>query len=100
MPGVFWDERLFRILSQIERSIVRLRLDSNGQFVALFNAIAMQLESGDPDPKVVKILCDAVLAFADSRNLDRKALKLDRRLDTLNARLADSLREFREMQRR
>lgn len=51
----------------------------------------MQLESGDPDPKVVRLLSDALLALADSRGLDRKQLKLDRRLDDLNVKLADSL---------
>jgi hypothetical protein len=99
MPGVFWDERLLRNVSAIERSIVRLRLDSQGEFVALFNAIEMQLESGDPQPKVVRLLCDALLELADSRGLDRKKLKLDSRLDNLNTKLAQSLAKFHRARR-
>lgn len=99
VPGFFWDERLLRNVSAIERAIVRLRLDCQGQFIALFNAIEMQLESGDPEPKVVRLLCDALLVLADSRGLDRKSLKLDRRLDNLNAKLAQSLATFHQARR-
>lgn len=91
LPGVFWDERLFRITEGIERSIVRLRVDSQGQFVAIINALDMQLESGHPDPTVVRLLSDALLALAESRGLDRKKLKLHSRLDTLHSQLADGL---------
>lgn len=95
LPGYFWDERLFRLTSGIERSIVRQRLASQGEFIALINAIDMQLESGDPAPKVVRLLSDAFLALADARDLDRKPLKLDQRLDDLNVKLVDSLSKKR-----
>ena len=77
----------FRITEGIERSLVRQRLDSQGQFIALINALDMQLESGDPDPTVVHLLGDALLALADARGLDRKRLKLDSHLTTLHKRL-------------
>ncbi len=46
----------------IEQSIVRLRLESQGEFVALINAIEMQLESCQPVEKVMRLLADALLA--------------------------------------
>lgn len=48
----------------------------------------MQLDSGEPDAKVVRLLSDALLALADARRLDRTSLKLDERLDALNREVA------------
>ena len=81
------DDEAYRILSGIERAIVRLRLDSQGQFVALINAIEMQLDSGDPNPTVVRLLSEALRALAAAKQLPRQKLKLDERLDTLNPRI-------------
>jgi len=87
-PEFSYHEEAYRIASTIERSIVRLRLESQGQFVALINAIEMQLDSGEPDATVVRLLSDALLALADAKRLDRKRLRLDERLDTLNKKVA------------
>jgi hypothetical protein len=81
-------EEAYRITSAIEHSIVRLRLESHGQFVALINAIEMQLDSGEPNATVVQLLSDALLALADAKRLDRRSLKLDERLAALNKKLA------------
>jgi DNA polymerase III delta subunit len=84
---LFYDEAC-RITSGIERSIVRLRLESQGQFVALINALDMQLDSGEPEPTVIRLLSEALLALADAKRLDRKKLKLDQRLGSLNKKIA------------
>jgi hypothetical protein len=82
------DDEAYRMLSGIEQAIVRLHLDSQGQFVALINAIEMQLDSGDPNPTVVRLLSEALLTLADAKQLPRQKLKLDERFDTLNKRIA------------
>ena len=83
----FWDEGALRIASQIERSIVRLQLDCQAEFVSLVNALEVQLESGAPDANVLRLLADAFLAWADARGLDRTRLKLDQRFDSLLRRI-------------
>jgi hypothetical protein len=86
----FRDEGALRIASQIERSIVRLQLDCQAQFVSLVNALEVQLESGAPDANVLRLLADAFLALADVRGLDRNKLKLDQRFDSLLRRIRAS----------
>lgn len=72
----------------IERSIVRLDLDSQGEFVALINAMQLQLDSGVPVERVVRLLSDAVLALAEARGVQEPKLRLAERLDTLVTRVA------------
>jgi hypothetical protein len=72
-----------RLSAAIERSIVRLRLESQGEFVALINAIQMQLESAQPIEKVVRLLADALLALAEARGIDAERLRMAQHLDTL-----------------
>lgn len=57
------------MVSRIETSIVALNLDSQGQFIALTNAMEMQLESGAPIHDVVRLLGEALLALARARRL-------------------------------
>jgi hypothetical protein len=57
------------MVSRIEKSIVALNLDSQGQFIALTNAMEMQLESGAPIREVVRLLGEALLALAHARRL-------------------------------
>jgi hypothetical protein len=73
---------------QIERSIVRLDLDSQGEFVALFNAMQLQLDSGEPVERVVRLLSDAVLALAEARWVQEPTLRLAERLDAFVKRVA------------
>jgi len=58
-----WDQRALAIVTQIERAIIRQDLHSQGQFIALTNALEMQSESGDPDPQTVTHLCEALLCL-------------------------------------
>lgn len=77
------------MVSHIEKSIVTLDLDTQGQFIALTNAIEMQLESGAPVPEVVRLLGDALLALAQARHLPQQTrTDLDRRISALNKRVS------------
>jgi hypothetical protein len=82
-----YDDKAFGLVSSIERSILRLHLDNQAQFVALTNAIEVQLESGQPDPQVVRLLGRALLTLADVRGVDRNKLKLDHKIDKLQDRV-------------
>ncbi len=72
----------------IERSIVQLDLDSQGEFIALINAMQLQLDSGEPAERVVRLLADATLALADVRGVPSPKLHLSERLDELVKRVA------------
>ena len=77
------------MVSRIEKAIVALQIDSQGQFIALTNAIEMQLESGAPVPEVVRLLGQALLTLAQARRLPPKQQEdLARRLSTLNQRVS------------
>jgi hypothetical protein len=76
------------MVSDVERSIVASDLDSQGQFIALTNAIEMQLESGAPVPHVVRLLADAILTLAHARALPHSnRIDLAQRLDALCSRV-------------
>jgi len=75
------------MLAGIERSIVRLDLDAQGEFIALINAIEFQLETGRPVVRVVKLLSDALLELAPVRGMDPEKLRLKERLDALLDRI-------------
>ena len=54
-----WDAKALRLVETIERAIVRLRLESQGEFVAIINAIEVQLESKHTVPEVLRLLVDS-----------------------------------------
>ena len=84
----WWDAKALRLVDAIERSIVRLNLDSQGEFVAIINAIAMQLESQQTVPEVVRILADALRALARARSIEERHRRLlDQRLNELIERV-------------
>lgn len=89
-PDFLYDEAAVAIVSSMERAICRLRLPNQDQFVALFNAIEVQVESGQADPTVLHHLCEALLALANARGVDRKKLKLDQRIQSLQQTSASS----------
>ena len=67
-----------RMVQAIERSIVRLRLECQGEFMAIINAIEMQLESRDTESDVVRLLADSMAALAAARPIserDRRTLE-------------------------
>ena len=73
----WWDATALRMVQAIERSIVRLRLECQGEF-AIINAIEMQLESRDTESDVVRLLADSMAALAAARPIserDRRTLE-------------------------
>lgn len=82
-----FDEKAFRLVSQMEAAIVRLDLDSQGQFISLFNAMEMQLESAQPVPAVVDRLAEALLALASARGVDVARLRFAQQLQALRDRV-------------
>lgn len=60
----WWDAKALRMADAFEGAIVRLNLDSQGEFVAIMNAIVMQLESKQTVPEVVRILVESLRALA------------------------------------
>ena len=86
VPG--WDAKALRMTNAIERSIVRLNLDSQGEFIAIINAILMQLESQHTVPEVVRRLVDSLRTLARARGIEPGSMhRLDQRLDELLERL-------------
>ncbi len=81
------DEQALRLVSGMEAAIVRLDLDSQGQFISLFNAMEMQLESDQPVPAVLDRLADALLELASARGVDAERLYLPQQLQTLHNRV-------------
>ena len=76
------------MVTGIEKVIIPLDLDSQGQFISLTNAMEMQLESGEPVADVVRLLGDAILALAKARRLPRATQPdLARRISRLNKKV-------------
>lgn len=84
VPG--WDAEALRLLAGIERSVVRLHLDGQGEFIAIINAIEMQLESRRTVPEVVHLLVASLRTLVLARQIDERHRK---RLDERLADLAD-----------
>ena len=83
----FYDEQAARMVSQVERSIVRLKLDSQAEFVAICNALMMQIECGLPVDSTVQHLCEALQSHARARGLDTERIRLPQRLEQLQVHL-------------
>ncbi len=83
-----WDVQALRMVNAIERSLVRLQLDAQGEFVAIINALLMQLESGQPVPAVVDHLAYALLTLAQHRGVDYDRLRLPQKLKALTQHVA------------
>ena len=76
------------MLAAIERSLVRLHLDRQGEFIAIINAIEMQLESRRTVPEVVHLLVASLRTLAGVCNIEERYRK---RLDERLADLADRI---------
>lgn len=84
----WWDVEALRLVEGIEKSIVRLHLDSQGEFIAILNAILMQLESQQTVPGAVALLVDSLRVLAAARGIEPHHRRhLDQRLDELVQRL-------------
>ncbi len=92
LEGVpWWDAKALRMVEALERSITRLRLDSQAEFVAIINAIEVQLESREAEPLVVRHLVDGLRALIAARPLhERNRRSLAKRLDELVKRVEAS----------
>jgi len=85
----WWDAKALRMVEAFERSIVGLRLDSQGEFLAIVNAIEVQLESRETVPVVVRLLIESLRALVAERlNDQRHRRRLDQRLDELLTRVS------------
>ncbi len=81
------------MVEAIERSIVRLRLESQGEFVAIINAIEVQLESKETVPEVVRLLIESLRALAHTRAIEEpRRHRLDQRLNELLDRVSPASR--------
>jgi hypothetical protein len=86
-----WDAQALRMAAAIERSIVCLHLDSQGEFIAILNAIEMQLESLETVPEVVHLLVASLRTLAGARKIDERHWKhLDQRLAELADRVTNT----------
>ena len=65
-----------RITARLERAIQRLGLEAPGEFVAIINAIDMQLESGRPVVATVSHLTDALRELTLARGVDVSRIRL------------------------
>ena len=84
-----WDAKALRMVEALERSIVRLRLESQGELIAIINAIEMQLESKQTIPEVVQLLIESLRALIRARPIDeQQSRRLDQRLNELLDRVS------------
>ena len=65
-----------RLTARLERAIQRVGLEAPGEFVAIINAIDMQLESGRPVVASVAYLTDALRELALARGVDVSRIRL------------------------
>lgn len=72
-----------RITARLERAIQRLGLEAPGEFVAILNAIDMQLESGQPVVATVAHLTDALRELALARGVDVSCIRLSDNVNQL-----------------
>jgi hypothetical protein len=87
-PNPFcFDEETFRQVSRLESSIRALDLDEQGEFIAIINAIEMQLESPRPALPVLTLLFEGLLALLEARHVDQRRLRP--RIDALLSRLRE-----------
>ena len=79
------------MVTAFERSILRLRLDSQGELVAIVNAIEVQLESTETVSAVARLLIESLRALVAARVDDeRHRRSLDQRLVALLERVSPS----------
>jgi len=64
------DEKALRAVTRIDRSIVKLRRDDQGAFMAITNALEHHLEIFPRDAETVRHLARALEAFARARGLE------------------------------
>jgi len=89
----WWDAKALRLVEAVERSIVRLRLDSQTEFIAIINAIEVQLESKETEPEVIRLLIESLRSLAHARPIAEPRLRrLDQSLNELLGRVSPASR--------
>ena len=89
----WWDAKALRMVEAIERSIMRLHLESQGEFMAITNAIEVQLESKETVPEVVRLLIESLRSLARARAIEEpRRRRLDQRLNELLDRVSPAPR--------
>jgi hypothetical protein len=83
-----WDVQALRMVTPSRGPSSVSTLTARGEFVAILNAILMQLESGQPVPVVVDHLAYALLALAHHHGVDYDRLRLPEKLHALTQRVA------------
>lgn len=88
-----WDAKALRMVAAIETSIMRLHLESQGEFMAITNAIEVQLESKETVPEVVRLLIESLRSLARARAIEEpRRRRLDQRLNELLDRVSPAPR--------
>jgi hypothetical protein len=83
-----YDTKVVAVIASIERTVLRLRPDRQGEIIAILNAITSHIGEGRGDPGVLRHLTDALVAMAAVVRLDSRAVTLiTRKLDTLRDRV-------------
>ena len=89
----WWDAKALRMVEALERSIMRLPLESQGEFMAITNAIEVQLESKETVPEVVRLLIESLRSLARARAIEEpRRRRLDQRLNELLDRVSPAPR--------
>lgn len=79
------------VVASIERTVQRLHLERQSEFIAILNAIECHVEEGQGDPGVLRHLADALVAMAAIAQLDARAVTIiTRKLDRLRDRLGQA----------
>ena len=89
----WWDAKALRMVEAIARSIMRLHLESQGEFMVVTNAIEVQLESKETVPEVVRLLIESLRSLARARAIEEpRRRRLDQRLNELLDRVSSAPR--------
>lgn len=89
------DPAALRITARLERAIQRLGLEAPGEFVAIINAIDMQLESGRPVVATVAHLTDALCELTIARGIDISRIRLTEQVNQLMHHLRSTTAQTR-----
>ena len=89
------DTAALRITARLERAIQRLGLEAPGEFVAIINAIDLQLESGQTVVATVAHLTDALRELALARGVDVSHIRLTEHVNQLMQHLRSTTRQTR-----
>ncbi len=89
------DTAALRITARLERAIRRLGLDAPGEFVAIINAIDMQLESGRPSVAAVVHLAEALSELVQARAIEPSRIRLAESVDELLRHLRSTTAQTR-----